>query len=104
MLLVTPFCGYKIGSIQIDRTCSGWIQGDSYATPIVTARNEVGARFYLLPANEVCEGYVFTGVCLSTGGHAWLPGRACVVKGDMHGEGGVHGKRGAYVAKGGHGW
>ena len=22
---------------------------------------------YLLPANEVCEGYVFTGVCLSTG-------------------------------------
>ena len=27
---------------------------------------------YLPPANEVCEGYVFTGVCLSTGG-------ACVV-------------------------
>ena len=28
---------------------------------------------YLPPANEVCEGYVFTGVCLSTGwrGHAW---------------------------------
>ena len=23
---------------------------------------------YLAPANEVCEGYVFTGVCLSTGG------------------------------------
>ena len=25
------------------------------------------------PADEVCEGYVFTGVCLSTegGGHAW---------------------------------
>ena len=39
-------------------------------------------------ANEVCEGYVFTGVCLSTGGHAWLlpgehawllQGRACMV-------------------------
>ena len=26
----------------------------------------------LLPANKVCEGYVFTGVCLSTGGgHAY---------------------------------
>ena len=23
---------------------------------------------FLLPANEVCEGYAFTGVCLSTGG------------------------------------
>ena len=43
----------------------------------------------LPPANEVCEGYVFTGVCLSTrgpcldaqgGGRAWLlPGRECLV-------------------------
>ena len=24
-------------------------------------------KIYLPPANEVCEGYVFTGVCLSTG-------------------------------------
>ena len=51
----------------------------------------------LPPANEVCEGYVFTGVCLSTkggacvvarGGHAWLlqGGGACVVaRGGMHG-------------------
>ena len=39
---------------------------------------------YLSPANEVCEGCVFTNVCLSTGGggacvaggHAWL-GWAC---------------------------
>ena len=35
----------------------------------------------LPPANEVCEGYVFTGVCLSTGGHAWH------VAGGMHGRG-----------------
>ena len=44
--------------------------------------------YFLPPANEVCEGYVFTGVCLSTGGRAWLlargrtwllPGGACVV-------------------------
>ena len=25
-------------------------------------------KLLLLPANKVCEGYVFTGVCLSTGG------------------------------------
>ena len=25
-------------------------------------------KMFLPPANEVCEGYVFTGVCLSTGG------------------------------------
>ena len=30
-------------------------------------------RQFLPPANEVCEGYVFTGVCLST------PGGACMV-------------------------
>ena len=63
---------------------------------------------YLPPANEVCEGYVFTGVCHSVhkgggmgrawllrgrhawlllgghawllpGGHAWAPGGACMV-------------------------
>ena len=41
----------------------------------------------LPPANEVCEGFVFTAVCLSTGGgHTWqggvmgIPGRqgACI--------------------------
>ena len=42
-------------------------------------RREVGryiskvVQIFLPPANEVCEGYVFTGVCLSTlGGHAWF--------------------------------
>ena len=35
---------------------------------------------FLPPANEVCEGYVFTGVCLSTGG---VPG-----PGGMPGPGG----------------
>ena len=43
--------------------------------------------YLLLPANKVCKGHVFTGVCLSTGG--------------MHG-GGMHG-RGACMA-GGHAW
>ena len=27
-----------------------------------------GPSYFLPPTNEVCEGYVFTGVCLSTGG------------------------------------
>ena len=69
-----------------------------------------GCEKLLLPsANEVCEGYVFTGVCLSTGGHAWrgVCGRgvcmaggytwqgACMVgghvwQGGMHGRGSVH--------------
>ena len=62
---------------------------------------------YLPPANEVCEGYVFTGVCLSTpgggcgglcmvlfGGHAWfylggmhgfIWGECMVLFGGMHG-------------------
>ena len=28
---------------------------------------QIFERTFLEPANEVCEGYVFTGVCLSTG-------------------------------------
>ena len=35
----------------------------------------MGDIYYLLllPANEVCEGYVFTGVCLSTEGGGLTP-------------------------------
>ena len=45
--------------------------GDSSSSP----------QMLLPPANEVCEGYVFTGVCLSTGwvGCAWQEG-ACVAE------------------------
>ena len=32
---------------------------------------------YLPPANVVCEGYVFTGVCLSTGGGGGYPRMHC---------------------------
>ena len=66
-------------------------------------------QMYLPPANEVCEGYVFTGVCLSTGwrhacrgGHVWqgvcvwwggMHGRGCAWHGSMHGTGGgMHGR------------
>ena len=54
---------------------------------------------FLPPANEVCEGYVFTGGCLFMegmhGGHVWW-GFACqgaCVAGGMHG-------RGVYLAGG----
>ena len=40
------------------------------------------------PANEVCEGNVFTGLCLSTGGgRAWLMWGMCV-QGVIRGKGG----------------
>ena len=55
--------------------------------------------FILLPpANEVCEGYVFTGVCLSTGGACVLPvgGHACFP--------GVCGCRAGMCGCGGHAW
>ena len=73
---------------------------------------------FLLPANKVCEGYVFTGVCLSTmGGRCtWFFEGACIVfwgaEGGMHGFfwgvhvflggvhvflGGVHGFFGGHV-------
>ena len=45
---------------------------------------------YLPPANEVCEGYVLTGVCLSRGG-------ACMVAGGAWLLAGVHGCRGTCV-------
>ena len=52
----------------------------------------------LLPANEVCEGYVFTGVCLSTGGVcAWL-------QGGVHGYGGVAWLQQGMHGGGGHAW
>ena len=39
-------------------------------------------RPFLPPAKEVCEGYVFTGVCLSTGAEACIVvGGTCVVAG-----------------------
>ena len=43
----------------------------------IIASNE----FFLPPANEVCEGYVFTGVCLSTPGG----GVRGFIWGGMHG-------------------
>ena len=58
-----------------------------------------GESEFLPPANEVCEGYVFTGVCLSTGeasvaggGRAWQRGHlwqgvGCTWQGGMHDRG-----------------
>ena len=67
---------------------------------------------YLPYANEDCEGYVFTGVCLSTGGgvrggrgHVWWQG-ACVVAevASMVAGGGHAWWQGACMVAGGHAW
>ena len=66
---------------------------------------------YLPPVNEVCEGNVFTGVCLSTGGggHAWQGwhtwpgnggcGRGCAWEDVWQGRG-VCVEEGAYIVGG----
>ena len=53
-------------------------------------RKSAASGLLLPPANEVCEGYVFTGVCLSTGGGglAWLVGGVHSCQGVVHGCGG----------------
>ena len=58
---------------------------------------------YLAPENEVCEGYVFIGVCLSTGGgmhgrgHVWQ-GWGCAWQGGVHDTGAHAWRGGACVA------
>ena len=59
-------------------------------------------QYFLPPANEVCKGYVFTGVCLSrgeceAGEHAWW------WLGGVHGRGGVW-QWGMACVAGGHAW
>ena len=59
----------------------------------------------LPPGNEVCEGYVFTGVCLSTG---CVCGRGACMVGGMHGRGacvaGWHAWWGSWMVEGGCMW
>ena len=70
------------------------------------------ANLLLPPANVVCEGYVFTGVCLSTGrgmrgcwGACMVAGGACMVAGGVCVvTGGVHGCQGVCMVGGGHAW
>ena len=74
------------------------------------ARKMSEPKKLLPPANEVCEGYVITGVCLSTGGggcmaggHAWqedVGGRqGHAWQGGMHG-GGMHGREACMSKRG----
>ena len=61
---------------------------------------------FLPPANEVCEGYVFTPVCQSfcSRGHAWW---GCAWQGNMHSRGHtwwVHVWQGGMHGSGGHAW
>ena len=56
----------------------------------------------LPPANEVCEDYVFTRVCLSTGGDLCMAGGACVA-GVCACQVAGHAWQGACMARGMHG-
>ena len=69
--------------------------------------------FIFTAATKLGQGYIFTGVCDSVhrGGHAWLPGRACVVAGGCAWlPGGMHGcwehvwLLGVCMVAGGHAW
>ena len=68
-------------------------------------RSLAGDMSYLPPANVVCEGFVFTGVCLSTGGAipACIAGGipACLAAWWVPGPGGVPGPRGSAPGGGG---
>ena len=76
--------------------------GGGASLALLGCANGSTSPLFLPPANEVCEGYVFTGVCLSTrggmrgclggmrgcspGGHAWLlRGHAWLLQGGMRG-------------------
>ena len=91
--------GYRRNYFAHTHTCKSLIcHTDGNISLHVSAQLDL----FLPPANEVCEGYVFTCVCQSfcsqggcawPGGHAWRG--AClgghVWLGGMHGEGGIHG-------------
>ena len=67
-----------------------------YTLKFRTRKSPLPVQFSLLPpANEVCEGNVFTGVCLSGGGERGAWWRRCVC-----GERGMYSKGGACMAGG----
>ena len=99
----------------------------SYLTNCLSLVYSFTVKSFLPPANEVCEGYVFTPVsqsfCSQGGGRAWLWGGgawlqggmhgcrgcawlwgACMVVGSVHGCGGCAWLWGACVVVGGHVW
>ena len=96
----------------------------SYLTNCLSLVYSFTVKSFLPPANEVCEGYVFTpvsqsfcsqgGACVVVGGGVRGCREACMVAGDVHGcgghawlwgvcmvVGGVHGCWGACVVVGG---
>ena len=79
------------------RTCSKFtnLHKNIFSVKKIFMNTHYEIRIQLPPANEVCEGHVFTGVCLSTlgGGMRGCSGGVCMVA-----PGGVHGcSRGACV-------
>ena len=94
---VTVFCDTLKGSCHISQgpDLGGddppWRIACELHCGVLDMKFKWNLKLHLLrPANEICEGYVFTRVCLSTG--------VCVWQGGMHGRGGhvwqgcVHGR------------
>ena len=96
---------------------------DHFVMNQTSPKDSVHNSIFLPPANEDCEGYVFTpvcqsfcsqgghawlweGVCVVAGGHAWLWGACMVAGGACVGVGGVYGwgEEGACVVAVGHAW
>ena len=79
-----PACNlWKVKSDKLSLKCTvynantGWRPKHLYCSLI-------GLITFLPPANEVCEGYVFTGFCLSTGGlSVSVPGEGVSVQGGL---------------------
>ena len=99
----------QVASAGLDRAIFLW--DVNTLTALTASNNTVTSKSFLLlflpPANEVCEGYVFTPVCQSfcsrgRGGHAWRGGcvwqGACMM-GVVCGRAGMHGK-GVCMARG----
>ena len=77
---------------------------------VLIQSNSKICTLFLQPANEVCEGYVFTGVCLSTGGvhamhappsmhapeHACTPGHARAPSGGYYEMWSMNGRYASY--------
>ena len=103
------FVVHKVGSIFMCRH----VRKLFYCAVHLLSKMFTGNWVYLPPANEVCEGYVFTGVCLSTlgGRRVWFYSGEGGMRGFIRG---VHGFipkgmrgfiRGAcMVLFGGHAW
>ena len=95
MFVITFWYWGKFASTEPEKVYSHWLQPE----PELGPRRGDEDGWYLPPANVVCEGYVFTGVCLSTG---WvsIPGGGFSIPGGFSIWGGSPSRRGGSPSRG----